>query len=76
MNVRLQARALGASLVGALALAVSAAQAAVDPAVDAMFTTMTADATSSLAKGWPIFGVITGGFVVYKIIKKVVGKAT
>ena len=76
MNARLQVRAIGASLVGALALAASAAHAAIDPAVDAMFTTMTADSTSALAKGWPLFGLITGGFVVYKIVKKVVGKAT
>lgn len=59
-----------------LALAAAGAQAALPTEVTAMFTSVGADAASALSLGWVLFAVVTGGFVLFKIVKKAVGKAT
>lgn len=54
----------------------SAAQAALPTEVTTMFTSVSGDATAALGLGWALFAVVTGGFVIFKIVKKAVGKAT
>lgn len=66
---------LAAVVAGSMVLAQSA-MAALPAEVDTMFTSVGTDAGLALGKGWVLFAVVTGGFVLFKIVKKAVSKAT
>ena len=65
-----------ALIAGSLAALAAPAYAALPTEVDTMFTSVAADAVSAMGKGWILFAVIVGGLVLFKLVKKVLGKAT
>lgn len=60
----------------ALSFAGTVAHAALPTGVTAMFTDVGTDVTSALALGWTLFLLVVGGLVIFKIVKKVLSKAT
>jgi len=65
----------GAIGAGLLALTASA-HAELPTAVTGAFTTVQADAGDMLDAGWPLLVAITVGFVLMKLFRKVVSKAS
>lgn len=59
----------------ALALA-APAFAAVPEALEDALTAIQTDGVAVQALGWPVFVAIVGGFVLFKLAKKVIGKVT
>ena len=77
--IRNVARSYGpkiAALAPALVLAAQSANAALDPAIGIMLSGVQTDASALFSLGWPVFAVIAGGFVLFKLAKKVLGKVT
>ena len=77
--VRSMVRKYGPKLALVAPVAIIAAQsanAALDPAIGTMLTGVSADASSLFSLGWPVFAVIAGGFVLFKLAKRVLGKVT
>jgi len=72
-NKALVVRSLSAVAVVAT-VAVSSAQAALDPAVSDAFTTVTSSATDILPVMYTAMAAITGGFVVFGLVKKGIRK--
>ena len=70
-NVRTQAAAAGASVLGL----VGSAQAALPTEATAAFTTISGNVTDILAAMWPIVALATGGFILIKLFKKGANKA-
>ncbi|MEO5351009.1 MAG: hypothetical protein H7836_15400 [Magnetococcus sp. YQC-3] len=62
-------------IVAALALASMSAQAAIPAAASEAMAGLTADTTTLLAWGWGFFTLLFVGLVLFKIVKKVIGKA-
>jgi len=60
----------------ALSAGVQSAHAAIPPEATAAFTALQSDATSLLASGWGIAAVVVGGLILFKLFKKVMGRAT
>lgn len=56
--------------------AAGAANAAVPAGAEAVFTGLATDFGTIAGYGFTALAVITGGLVVFKLVKKVVGKAT
>jgi len=65
----------GAIVAGLLAFTASA-HAELPTAVTGAFTTVQADAGDMLDAGWPLLVAITVGFVLMKLFRKVVSKAS
>lgn len=59
-----------------LGLSAVASHAALPTEVTAAFTTVSEDAGSMISAGWPVLVGITVGFVLMKLFKKVVSKAS
>lgn len=70
-NLKVLALAFVAALVGT-----SNAIAAVPAGVEAVFTTTATDFGTVAGYGWVLLLVIVGGLVMFKIVKKVLGKAS
>lgn len=69
--------AVMASTGAALALGmVSSAMAELPPEATAAFTSVKTDATDMIAAGWPLLVAVTVGFVLMKLFKRGVNKAT
>lgn len=64
------------AVAGSLMLAAAAAHAELPTAATAAFTTVSTDAGAMLDAGWPVLVGITVGFVLMKLFKKVVSKAS
>lgn len=64
------------AVAGSLMLAAAAAHAELPTAATAAFTTVASDAGAMLDAGWPVLVGITGGFVLMKLFKKVVSRAS
>jgi hypothetical protein len=58
----------------ALAFFASSSFAALPPEVTAAVTAGTADVTASFSAVWPIIGIVMGGMLVIKIVKRVWSK--
>ena len=68
-----QGKKLG--LVGvALASFVKNAMAALPAEATAAFTTLTGNVTDVIAATWPVFALSVGGFALFKLVKRGVGK--
>lgn len=67
--------AKGAIIVAAISVAASA-QAALPEGVTTAFATVQADSGSMIDAGWPVLVGITVGFVLMKLFKKVVSRAS
>jgi hypothetical protein len=66
-----------AAVFAALALTASASAFAELPtAVTGAFTTVKTDGEAMIDAGWPILVAITGGIILMKLFKRVVGKST
>lgn len=61
--------ALGLAMAGA-------AHAELPAAVSTMFTAVQTDALAAQALGWILFAAVVGGFVLFKVVRKVVGRST
>jgi len=73
----MQVRNRIAALAAVMSLAAAgAANAAVPTGAEAIFTGLATDFGTVAGYGFTLFAVVTGGFVVFKIIKKMVSKAT
>lgn len=70
------ARVGGSLLSVGAGLVATQAHAELPAAIGTTLTDIQADALSVIALGWPVFGAIVGGFVLFKIAKRVVSKST
>ncbi len=61
---------------GALSVVAGSASAVVPAEATAVFTELTADATTLIGAGWAVFAVVIGGLALFSILRKVVGRAT
>lgn len=67
----------GKGIVAAAAvMGVSVAHAELPAAIGTALTQVSTDATAMFALGWPVFATIAGGFVLFKLAKRVLGKVT
>lgn len=46
------------------------ASAALPPEATALFTSLETDATAGVALGWPLMAIVTGGFILYRIVRR------
>lgn len=72
-NAKKHAKSLtvGSALAVPVLLAVSApASAAIPTEATAMFTGLATDATAGVALGWPLMAIVTGGFILYRIVRR------
>lgn len=61
--------ALAAIAIGALATALPAS-AALPAEVTGLFTSLETDGAAAVALGWPLMAIVTGGFILYRIVRR------
>lgn len=76
MQLVTKARAAQGAIIAASVGLATTAQAALPEGVTAAFTTVQTDAGSMIDAGWPVLVGITVGFVLMKLFKKVVSRAS
>lgn len=76
LNLNNQKRAFALSMVPVLLAMSSASHAALPVYVTDAFASMQSDAADLMAQAWPVLIFIFGGFILMKMFKKFIGRAT
>lgn len=72
----LKSKLAKAALLASSLVAAGSASAALPTEATAAFTAIEADGGSLISAGWPLVVTITGGLILIKLFKKVIGKVT
>lgn len=76
LNLNNQKRAFALSMVPALLAMSSASHAALPVYITNAFTEMQTNATDLAAQAWPVLIFVFGGFILMKMFKKFISRAT
>lgn len=76
LNLNNQKRAFALSMVPALLAMSSASHAALPVYITDAFTQMQTNATDLAAQAWPVLIFVFGGFILMKMFKKFISRAT
>lgn len=76
LNLNNQKRAFALSMVPALLAMSSASHAALPVYITDAFTEMQTNATDLAAQAWPVLIFVFGGFILMKMFKKFISRAT
>lgn len=76
LNLNNQKRAFALSMVPALLAMSSASHAALPVYITGAFTEMQTNATDLAAQAWPVLIFVFGGFILMKMFKKFISRAT
>lgn len=74
MKVQKWVRVVAAAAGGLGVVGMAHADSSLPTGVATMFTAISANATEVFGLAWPVATVIIGGFVVFKLVKRAVGK--
>lgn len=75
MLAKAKTRVAGAVATGSVLVA-SSTYAALPTEVGTTFTAIQTDGEALIALAWPVLGAIVGGFVIMKLFRRAVSKAT